>query len=273
MNYNSVLIKDKADITDELRESLSGVHILGAYEKPNIENPDEIRVLSVKFSKVGKKTLDTYKNLEWIVCRSHGIDNVNEREVRSRNIGVISTNPTAKQCAKWIYDKLEDEQVLIFGNGSISKELQKYIKDFHVVDTTTTEYEIQQHLATCSYIVVALPLTEQTHHYFDEELFKFIKHKVRIVSISRGEVFDNNELLKFVESGKLEFGAFDMLSADRRDELLKHSNVKYYEHTSWKYGDEEFSSEYVMNLKQAIDDCLSNEINNANIKRQDRHWF
>ena len=44
---------------------------------------DKVKVLSVKFSKVGKKTFTDYKNLEWIVCRSHGIDNVNIQEAKN----------------------------------------------------------------------------------------------------------------------------------------------------------------------------------------------
>src|SRR6056300_1418366 len=97
--YQNVILKDKSDITPVVLERFPSANVLGAYDKPDIMTSDDIKVLSVKFSKVGKVTLDRYKNLEWVVCRSHGVDNVNEKEIKSRNIGVVSTNPTTKQCA------------------------------------------------------------------------------------------------------------------------------------------------------------------------------
>ena len=46
----------------------------------------DVEILSVKFSKVGQKTFDAYPNLKWIVCRSHGYDNVNVDLAKKYNI-------------------------------------------------------------------------------------------------------------------------------------------------------------------------------------------
>ena len=52
--YNDVLLKDKADIVESVLERLPDVQVLGAYEKPKDTYP-EVKVLSVKFSKIGKQ--------------------------------------------------------------------------------------------------------------------------------------------------------------------------------------------------------------------------
>ena len=136
--YQKVILKDKSDITPVVLTRFPSINVLGAYEKPNLSNDDEIKVLSVKFSKVGKQTFDKYKNLEWVVCRSHGIDNVNITEAKRRNIGIVATSPTAKPVANWISSKIKkDDSVLIFGNGSISREVQKTIGNFNVVNSKT----------------------------------------------------------------------------------------------------------------------------------------
>ena len=169
--YQTVLLKDKSDISEVVLQRLPSVNVLGAYEKPTL-NKDDIKVLSVKFSKVGAKTFTDYKNLEWIICRSHGIDNVNIEEARRRNIGIVATAPTAKPCANWIFNKItKDEDVLIFGNGAISRELQKKIKNYTVVNSKTTQEEVDENLLVCKTIVITIPLDDKTKKYFDRTFF------------------------------------------------------------------------------------------------------
>ena len=71
-----VILKDKKDL-NTLRSkgwSKDGYKIIGSQDEINRDL--EVEVLSVKFSKIGQKTFDAYPNLKWIICRSHGYDNV-----------------------------------------------------------------------------------------------------------------------------------------------------------------------------------------------------
>jgi lactate dehydrogenase-like 2-hydroxyacid dehydrogenase len=258
------------------------INVLGAYEKPTL-NKDDVKVLSVKFSKIGLKTFNDYKNLEWIICRSHGIDNVNLEEARKRNIGIVATSPTAKPCANWIYSKLKgDDSILIFGNGAISKEFQKKIGNFNVVNSKTSKDEIERYLKFCKTIVITVPLNNTTKNYFDRTFFSKIKNQVDIISISRGEVFDNAAILDFSVSGKLQNGHFDMLSADGRNILLEQKPIKYYEHTSWEYDEPTDMTgknsghegiEFAENLKLVIDSCLEDRVQDAHLTRIKHLWF
>lgn len=211
-----------------------------------------------------------------MICRSHGIDNVNIDEARKRNIGIISTSPTSKQCAAWIFDKIDDDDgILIFGDGAISKELQTRIKNFNIVNTKTDKADIDRYISECKNIIVTLPSNDTTTHYFNKDLFSKIKNKVTIISISRGEVFDNSALLEFINSDMFIKGHFDMISATGRDDLLKSDNMYYYEHTSWKFNNTNTNSDdiYASELKSIIDQCISGNVNQPQLNRTDVKWF
>ena len=58
----NTLIKDKSDLAD-IEKFIPDAHILGAMQKADGIPAKEIKVISTKFSKVGKTTLDRYPNL------------------------------------------------------------------------------------------------------------------------------------------------------------------------------------------------------------------
>lgn len=238
--------------------------------------------MSVKFSKVGKTTFDKYKNLEWVVCRSHGVDMVNLDECKRRNIGVVALSPTSVPCANWIKDKiLDDQNVLIFGNGAISRKLQSKLNDFKVVDSSTPKEEIQELISWAKTIVSTLPLTDKTKNYFDRNFFQYVKEPVNFISLSRGELFDNSALLEMSSNGKIKFGVFDMLVTDGRELLSKQKNIRYTEHTAWCYNQPMengklggyVNSSFAENLKKVIDECLNGEVQFAHLQRNKNVWF
>ena len=133
---NNILLRDKSDL-DGIQEYIPDSYIVGAMEKSDHIPVNDIKVISNKFTKIGKTILDKYPNLEWIVYRGHGTDGINLELCKQYGVGVVATNPNTEGCANWINDKLVDGNTLIFGNGSISKRLQQLITDYHVVDSKT----------------------------------------------------------------------------------------------------------------------------------------
>ena len=81
----NTLIKDKSDLAD-IEKFIPDAHILGAMQKADGIPAKEIKVISTKFSKVGKTTLDRYPNLEWVVHRGHGVDSVNLKLCKKHNV-------------------------------------------------------------------------------------------------------------------------------------------------------------------------------------------
>ena len=238
--YNSVLLKDKADLNPIVLSYFPKVNILGTYEKPKLDK-SKIKILSVKYSKIGKKTLSDYSNIKTIICRSHGIDNINQDLTSERQIQVIKTDPNIIECSEWIYDKIEPScnNILIFGNGSISKKLQRKLKNVSVksVDTRTSKDKIHTYIRVADCIISTLPLNTSTENYFNDEILTQIDKSIQFLSISRKKVFADG----FLNSDKL------------------HSIDTDKKHLSWQYGlieDEDHFNHYGKNLKSVIDGLL-----------------
>ena len=62
----NILLKDKSDLMG-VEDYIPNAYILGAMERADHVPVKDIKILSTKFSKVGKTTLDKYPNLEWVV--------------------------------------------------------------------------------------------------------------------------------------------------------------------------------------------------------------
>ena len=85
-----IILKDKKDIKFAPETFLKDYEweSHGQYDSLNFINKD-VKVLSVQFSTVGEKSYKAFPNLEWIIVRQHGYDNVNLEECEKRNIDVI----------------------------------------------------------------------------------------------------------------------------------------------------------------------------------------
>ena len=108
-----IVLKDKKDIKYSpswfLKDYEWESH--GQYDSLDFVNP-EVKVLSVQFTKVGEKTYKAFPNLEWIIIRQHGFDNVNLAECEKRSIGVVTTKPFAQSTADWINSFIEETLVV-----------------------------------------------------------------------------------------------------------------------------------------------------------------
>ena len=216
----NVLLKDKSDLVG-VEDYIPNAYILGAMEKSDHIPVNDIKVLSTKFSKVGKTTLEKYPNLEWVVYRGHGTDHINLDLCRKHNVGVIPTKPSAEteSCARWIKDKLVDGTTLIFGNGAISKKLQELIVgdyEFDVLDSSDKINKISELSRGGEYqnIVACVPLNKSTENMFNYDLFSSSKCRI-FVSISRARCHDNQALLWLVNEGKVQEMHIDILEENK----------------------------------------------------------
>ena len=119
-----VILKDKKDLnalrTREDIWSNEDYEIVGSQDE--ISRDIQVEILSVKFSKVGQKTFNAYPNLKWIICRSHGYDNVRADLAEKYNVGIVCTNPNTFEVAEWIHRKVLGNKVLVLGGGRIGKK-------------------------------------------------------------------------------------------------------------------------------------------------------
>ena len=114
-----IVLKDKKDIKFAPDNFLGNFkwESHGQYDSLDFVNTD-VKVLSVQFTKVGDKTYKAFPNLEWIIVRQHGFDNVNIAECEKRGIGVITTKPFAQSTADCINSYItNNDKNALRGNG------------------------------------------------------------------------------------------------------------------------------------------------------------
>jgi len=256
-----IILKDKADMKHRRYTVIANSRIMGSQDEIWVD--PEVEVLSVKFSKVGKKSFESYPNLKWIVCRSHGSDNVRLDLAKQHNVGVVCTNPNVESVAQWINDKAKDQilgrDILLFGPGRIGKRARNILKKesfpkikIHEVDSKTHENWILEKVPICDRIILACSPTEKP--VLNRKLLE--NFKGQIVSVARPQCIDNDALLEAILYGGVKHAHMDMLDPHLRDDLIKTEQCTYYKHQSWNF-EFEYDDSYFTNLSIRIHECLN----------------
>lgn len=90
-------------------------------------------------------------------------------------------------------------------------------------------------LGRSSYVVLALPLTAETHHLFGEAQFAAMRDGAVLVNIGRGSLVDENALVRALAAGKLRGAALDVFEVEplpAESPLWGFSNVLVTPHTA-----------------------------------------
>ena len=258
-----IVLKDKKDIKFAPENFLDNFkwESHGQYDSLDFVNPD-VKVLSVQFTKVGEKTYKAFPNLEWIIVRQHGYDNVNLSECEKRGIGVVTTKPFAQSTADWVNQYITDnDKVALIGNGSIGSKVK--------ADVSIGKNVSFGSLNNYNTLVVTIP-PENNKHYINDSILSVFKGK--LISVSRSTVVDNKALLDNIDN--ITHAYVDTLDEYLREELLATGKVTYSKHTAFAHNfTYENNSEYFENLQATIVDCLSNMVQEPVLSRQVRMTF
>ena len=258
-----IVLKDKKDIKfapDNFLDNFKW-ELHGQYDSLDFVNPD-VKVLSVQFTKVGEKTYKAFPNLQWIIVRQHGYDNVNLSECEKRGICVVTTKPFAQSTADWVNQYItDDDKVALIGNGSIGSKVK--------ADVSIGKNVSFGSLNNYNTLVVTIP-PENNKHYINDSILSVFKGK--LISVSRSTVVDNKALLDNIDN--ITHAYVDTLDEYLREELLATGKVTYSKHTAFAHNfTYENNSEYFDNLQATIVDCLSNMVENPVLSRQVRITF
>ena len=258
-----IVLKDKKDIKFAPENFLDNFkwESHGQYDSLDFVNPD-VKVLSVQFTKVGEKTYKAFPNLEWIIVRQHGYDNVNLSECEKRGIGVVTTKPFAQSTADWVNQYITDnDKVALIGNGSIGSKVK--------ADVSIGKNVSFGSLNNYNTLVVTIP-PENNKHYINDSILSVFKGK--LISVSRSTVIDNKALLDNIDN--ITHAYVDTLDEYLREELLATGKVTYSKHTAFAHNfTYENNNEYFENLQATIVDCLSNMVQEPVLSRQVRMTF
>ncbi len=77
-------------------------------------------------------------------------------------------------------------------------------------DLGVTPVDFPELLARSDHVVIAVPLTQETHHMFDESAFSAMKASATLVNISRGGTVDTDALVEALREGRLGAAGLDV---------------------------------------------------------------
>ena len=191
----------------------------------------------------------------------------------TRNIHTYIKNQEKK---KWdgadIKLEMHGKTVGVIGVGAIGKETAKIAKAFEMkvigirhsgkpenyVDEMYTTDKLNAVLPECDYVVITLPLTEDTHQLFKQEQFQLMKDSAFLINIGRGEIIKEDDLAAALSAGEISGAGLDVFEKEPLAEsspLWEMDNVIITPHTSGStehYDKRVVEDIFIPNLKKFI---------------------
>lgn len=112
-----------------------------------------------------------------------------------------------------------DMKVVYYNRNPLSKELEKELKVKYL--------PLDELLRTADVVSINTPLTPQTRHLIGERELNLMKESAYLINTSRGEVVDEQALIRHLEQGKLAGAGLDVFEREPYipEALLKLENV------------------------------------------------
>ena len=189
----------------------------------------------------------------------------------------IHTYVKNQQAKVWHHSnmKLEmhEKTIGIIGVGAIGKETAKIAKAFGMkvlgvrhsgepvenVDEMVTPYRLDDLLPKCDYVVVTLPLTDETYQLFTARQFKLMKSSAFFINIGRGKLVKEEDLIAALQEGEIAGAGLDVFEKEPLGEdnpLWEMDNVIVTPHTagSTEYYDKRVVENiFIPNLKAYLE--------------------
>lgn len=130
------------------------------------------------------------------------------KELSGRNVCILGCGSVGSECAK----RFEAFECVVSGVDIVVREIEHFTKVYHLSD-------VKEALSKSDIAVVTLPLTDETYHMFDEEMFAAIKPGAVLVNIARGGLIDTEAMVEALKN-KLGGAVLDVFE----DEPLKEDS-------------------------------------------------
>lgn len=240
------LIGDEAEVVGSERtveamlEQGSDAEILlsGNVQGDFIRKATKLRMIQSLGAGIDKIDLDAVRERDdLIVCNSH----VNSAEVAEYAISLLlaatkNIIPSDRElrAGNWIHRwggpvhnlEIRGKKVLIIGLGHIGADIAKRLRSFDViivaatfsggsrnaelVDQVVRINEIKPQAEDSDFIILCLPLTEESKNLVDREFLSWMKPTSVLVNISRGQIIEEQALYKALKERQIHSAALDV---------------------------------------------------------------
>ncbi|MCT4477897.1 D-2-hydroxyacid dehydrogenase [Peribacillus frigoritolerans] len=147
-----------------------------------------------------------------------------KQEIHEKTIGIIGVGKIGKETAK--IAKAFGMTVLGMRHSNKSEEF---------VDEMFTQKQLNDLLPRCDYIVVTLPLTQETRYMFGKKEFMLMKRSAFFINIGRGNLVIQNDLVQALMDKEIAGAGLDVFETEPLPEnspLWELENVIITPHTS-----------------------------------------
>lgn len=125
--------------------------------------------------------------------------------------------------------ELTHSKALILGVGSIGKELAKRFKAFEMEvigyrkslkqeqyfdKIITLDSELDEELKKADYVILALPLNQDTQYMFDKSKFALMKKSSLFINVARGKVVNQNDLYETLRLHQIRGAGLDVVDPE-----------------------------------------------------------
>lgn len=143
-----------------------------------------------------------------------------------------------------------ESTVGILGAGSIGREVAKRMKAFGATtlgykrSQTKLEYfdeiytdqkGLEEIYRRSDYLIITMPSSPETKNMVDEKAFSLMKEGLLLINVSRGDVVDQNQLIKALKEHKIRAAGLDVMVPEplpKDHELWRMENVFITPHNS-----------------------------------------
>lgn len=184
------------------------------------------------------------KRTELLIHPNSGYDNINESFLEKNPPPIIIGNPIRagavtefilsailkhftpidhhiywKGMRKWDRRLLEEQKVFVYGAGNIGHKviqtLKNLCKEVHYFDPFSeflppVENLKMEQIETADILILCSELNDQTKNFLDADKINLLKQNVLIINAARGELIDEEALLKFLEKNAEAFAYLDV---------------------------------------------------------------
>ena len=153
------------------------------------------------------------------LCNAGGVHDASTAELAVgltiASLRGLDTFARAMPAGAWLYGRREalaDKRVLVLGAGGVGRAIRRRLEPFEtevrLVGRTARDGvhamgDVPALLPVADVVILAVPLTDQTHHLVDTAFLSRMAEGALLVNVARGAVVDTDALVEQVASGRI----------------------------------------------------------------------